>query len=64
MDNTKIDLEPRYVPIDETTANDPNIQIRIWDEQQGREVGYAGELKLIDVKFTVPLPSTYLDKFA
>ncbi len=54
MDNTKIDLEPRYVPIDETIADDPNIQIRIWDEQQSREVGYEGELELKNVKITVP----------
>ena len=46
MDNIQIDSEPRYVPIEEVIANNPNIQIRIWDERQSREVDYEGELKL------------------
>ena len=53
MDSTQIDSEPRYVPIDETMADDPNSQIQIWDEQQSREVGYESELEFRNVKVTI-----------
>ena len=62
MDNKQTESELRYIPIDETVQNNPNIQIRIWDKQRSREVGYEGELKLIDVKVTIPLPSVILTK--
>ena len=54
MDNKQTESELRYIPIDETVQNNPNIQIRIWDEQRSREVGYEGELEFKNVKVTVP----------
>ena len=54
MDNKQTESELRYIPIDETVQNNPNIQIRIWDKQRSREVGYEGELELKNVKVTVP----------
>lgn len=62
MNNKKLESELTYVRIDEIIPGNPDIQIRIWDKQQSREVGCAGELKLIDFKVTLPLPLTYLDK--
>ena len=54
MDNKQTEPELRYIPIDETVQNNPSIQIRIWDKQRSREVGYGGELELKNVKVTVP----------
>ena len=54
MDNKQTESELRYIPIDETVQNNPNIQIRIWDKQRSREVGYEGELEFKNVKVTVP----------
>ena len=52
-----------YVRVEENTLGNPNIKIRLLDEQQSRGAGYEG-LKLIDFNVTLPLPSTYLDKIA
>lgn len=62
MDNKQTESELRYVPIDETVQNNPNIQIRIWDKQRSREVGYEGELELKNVKVTVPFNNSILTK--
>ena len=64
MKNKKSESELTYIRINENIPGKPDIKIQLLDEQQSWEVGYEGELRFIDFKVTLPLPLTYLDKFA
>ena len=64
MKNKNSEPELTYVRINENIPGNPDIKIRLLDEQQSRGEGYEGEMRFIDLKVTLPLPLTYLDKFA